>query len=335
MDTKLEYCVAIRTLGTAGEKYQTLLNSLQSQTIAPKKILVYIPYGYPAPKETIGIEQLVRCEKGMVTQRSLPFDEIDTEYVLFCDDDLYLPPNYVEKMFEGLLQMSGDCIAADAYQNNNMSLWEKVAIFLHSFVTPRKDDGWSVKIKRNASYSYNNHPSKSILRTESAPFASLLCSMTAYRAIHFEDERWMEKFSFAAGDDTLFYYKIHIMGYHVLMHEGTGLKHLDAQAGIRPNIEKKMYYHKMLLFIMWYRIVYQIRPQRKSTNWSSMWEKLRCISAFGWRCLFGVITLPLEVFHYKQPRFFIDYFRGLWAGWKYVRSEEYQRIPAFDAYANQ
>ena len=43
---EFDYCVAIRTLGTAGNKYQVLLDSLNSQTIKPKKILVYIPYGY-------------------------------------------------------------------------------------------------------------------------------------------------------------------------------------------------------------------------------------------------------------------------------------------------
>ena len=35
-----EYCVAIRTLGKAGDKYQALLDSLKAQTIQPKKILV-------------------------------------------------------------------------------------------------------------------------------------------------------------------------------------------------------------------------------------------------------------------------------------------------------
>lgn len=97
-----DYCVAIRTLGTAGEKYQTLLDSLKSQTFPPKHILVYIAEGYDLPKETIGFEEYIRTPKGMIAQRSLPFSEIDTDYVLFCDDDLYLPPNYVEKMFEGL-----------------------------------------------------------------------------------------------------------------------------------------------------------------------------------------------------------------------------------------
>lgn len=53
------YCVAIRTLGKAGEKYQRELDSLKNQTVQPQKILVYIAEGYELPKETIGIEQYI------------------------------------------------------------------------------------------------------------------------------------------------------------------------------------------------------------------------------------------------------------------------------------
>ena len=77
---------------------------------------------------------------------------------------------------------------------------------------------------------------------------------------------------------------------------------------------------------MWYRTIYNIKSKGR-------FEKLRCAAAFSWRCIFGVLTLPLEVLHYKQPRFFMDYFRGLWAGFRYVCSEEYRKMPAFDAYS--
>lgn len=50
----MNYTAVIRTLGKAGEKYQTLLESLDRQTIQPSKILVYIAEGYAIPKETIG-----------------------------------------------------------------------------------------------------------------------------------------------------------------------------------------------------------------------------------------------------------------------------------------
>ena len=320
-----EYSVAIRTLGTAGEKYQKLLDSLKEQTIQPKHIFVHIAEGSDLPKETIGIEEYIRTPKGMITQRSQPFDEIDTEYVLFCDDDLYLPPNCVEEMFKGINDNNGDCIAIGVYEMQKTSVKDKLMIFLHNFVTSRKDDGWDIKIKRNASYSYNKNPQQSIIFTQSAPGACCLCKMEIYHAIHFEDERWMENMSYAAGDDQLFYYKMHLMGNRVLKYLHSGVLHLDAQAGQRPTKANKMYLQKKNMFIMWYRTIYNIRSK-------SAWEKCRCIAAFTWRCLFGILTLPLEVLHYKQPRFFIDYFRGLWAGFKYVHSDEYKQIPAFDAY---
>ena len=325
---KREYCVAIRTLGTAGEKYQTLLESLVAQTLPPKKILVYIPHGYSAPKETVGVEQIVRCEKGMITQRSLSFDEIDTDYVLFCDDDLFLPPDYVEKMFQGLEENNGDCIAVNVYNHHKLSVAMKLAIFMHSFVTPRKNDGWLIRLKRNCSYSYNNNPQSNYMLTESAPGASCLCKMSVYKSIHFEDERWLENMKFPAGEDTLFYYKMHLMGFRVLQYMNSGAIHLDAQAGQRPNYTNKMFLQKKNMVAMWYRIIYNIRSK-------SSWEKFRCFMAFSWRCIFGVFTLPLEIFHYKQPRFLIDYFSGLYAGYKYVHSDEYKKIPSFDYYLDK
>ena len=71
-----EYTAVIRTLGTAGEKYQKLLDSLITQTFKPKDIIVYIAEGYSIPKETVGIEQYVYVKKGMVAQRALSYDEV-------------------------------------------------------------------------------------------------------------------------------------------------------------------------------------------------------------------------------------------------------------------
>ena len=100
----MEYTAVIRTLGKAGEKYQTLLESLLAQTVAPRNIIVYIAEGYDLPKETVGIERYVYVKKGMVAQRALPYDEVETEYILFLDDDLYFPCDGVEKLYETLLK---------------------------------------------------------------------------------------------------------------------------------------------------------------------------------------------------------------------------------------
>ena len=161
--------------------------------------------------------------------------------------------------------------------------------------------------------------------TESAAGACCLCKKNVYKAIHFEDERWLEVMKFPAGEDQLFYYKMHLMGYKVLMAQNVGIIHLDAQAGQRPTRSDKMYMQKMNHFSVWYRTIYNIRSK-------GCIEKTKCVLAFGWRCLFGILTLPLEAIHYKKIRFMWDYFRGLWAGYKYVRSDEYKAIPPFDYY---
>lgn len=322
---KREYCVAIRTLGTAGEKYQTLLDSLVAQTHPPKKILVYIPHGYPAPKETVGVEQIVRCEKGMVAQRSLPFDEVDSEYILFCDDDLYLPPDYVEKLFCGLEEYEGDCIVPQVFNHSGESWLMKCLVFLNNSSSVRNDDGWANKVKRDAGFSYNNHPTKTVLPTQTAAFASLLCKKSAYQAIHYEDERWLDSFSFASMDDQLFYYKLYLQGFRVLMHYDTGIQHLDAKAGVRVNAKNRMFFKKKLLFTIWYRTIYSIKNKSKT-------EKVLCSLAFTWRNLLGIIALIGDTIRFRESIYLLDYFRGLYAGYKYVKSEEYKEIPSYDYY---
>lgn len=110
-----QYTIAICTLGTSGEKFLETLRSCDRQIVRPEKILVYIPYGYALPKETIGKEEYIRCDKGMVTQRSLPFNEIQTEYILLFDDDLSFQEDFVKLLFDGLTEYNGDCISPDIY----------------------------------------------------------------------------------------------------------------------------------------------------------------------------------------------------------------------------
>ena len=45
----MTYSIAIRTLGTAGEKFRQELESIRTQTLQPDRVLVYIAEGYPRP----------------------------------------------------------------------------------------------------------------------------------------------------------------------------------------------------------------------------------------------------------------------------------------------
>lgn len=320
----MDYCVSIRTLGTAGEKYQTLLNSLDRQTIRPKKILVYIPFGYELPKETIGKEEYVRCPKGMVTQRSLPFDEIDTDFILFCDDDIWLADDFVESLFKGLQDNNGDCIAPDVFRIQEMSTLGKIKKAIAGYAFPRKDDGWAFRIMRNASYTYNAQPSKAVLPTESAAFACLLIKKKIYQSIHYYDERWMEDFGYPLGDDLLFFNKLFIMGYVTLVHYQAGIKHLDAGGGSRTFIADKFRKGIALDFVIQYRIKYSLKD-------NSVFEKLLCICSTFIKNAEQLLFISAK--ELMRGNFvFVNYLKGIRDGYKYIHSNKYKQIPAFDAY---
>ena len=145
----MEYTAVIRTLGKAGEKYQTLLDSLVSQTIPPKAIIVYIAEGYPIPAETVGIERYVYVKKGMVAQRALRYDEVDTEYMLFLDDDVFLPDDAVATLYKEMMTFVADVISPDVFPNSERSRISSFLMSVSGRMRARKDDGkWAYKILR-------------------------------------------------------------------------------------------------------------------------------------------------------------------------------------------
>lgn len=320
-----DYCACIRTLGKAGEKYQTLLDSLKHQTIQPKKILVYIPYGYDLPKETIGIEQYVRCEKGMVHQRSLPFDEVDTEWILFLDDDLYIPEDGIEKLFIGLEENQGDCISPDIFQVQNMPLAGKLMASLH-FTFPRYPDSWAFKLWQNGSYTYNNNPSKAVLQSQSAAGACFLLKKEVLLAIHFNDEQWMDEFRYPIGDDMMMAYKIHILGFRLLIHYDTSFVHLDAGGGRINNPSERYLLTQTVWFVLWYRAFYKL----KHSTWKS---KIMAVVAYVlrelWSFFLGAIPRSIK---YRNLDSVIYFFKKYKMGLDYVKSEEYRKIPYYDEY---
>lgn len=315
------YSVSIRTLGTAGEKYQETLNSVARQTVKPEKVLVYIPHGYALPKETIGIEEYVRCDKGMVTQRSQPFDEITSEYILFLDDDLSFEADFVKKLFDGLLTMDGDCISPDIYRCHENNWLIKVRDYLGGTKFHFKKD-WSFIIRNDSHYSYNNNPKKKVLLSQSGAGASYLCRKTAYQSIHFEDERWMETYPYACGDDQLFFYKLYLYGFKVLTSFDTEILHLDAGAGHLKDKTKFNYYFAYLDYIIWRRSVFEVKTTKIAKLWSTC-----CYSIF--YPLRGLPITILRTIKHRSFIFFIQGFKAMRDARKYTKSEEYKSIPKY------
>lgn len=254
----MEYTAVIRTLGTAGEKYQKLLDSLMQQTVRPKAIVVYIAEGYSQPKETVGVEQYVWVKKGMVAQRALRYEEVKTEWMLCLDDDLLLSSHFVETLFSQLSQTNGDVISPDIFPNAQRPLKSKMLMAFSGRMLPHRDDGkWAYCVMRNAGFSYNNHPHKSVYRSQTNAGACFLCRKADFLRVHFEDELWHDSMPYALGDDQTMYYKMHLHGQKVLTSFSSDIEHLDAGNNLVPEKERKLLYCDVFFkTVFWWRFLY-------------------------------------------------------------------------------
>ena len=225
----MEYTAIIRTLGRAGAKYQATLDSLARQTLQPAAILVYIAEGYALPAETIGRERYIRCPKGMVAQRALPYDEVDTEWCLFLDDDVSLPPDGVERLYAALTEHGADVVSPDVFPNADRPKKAQLMMALVGKCRPRYGNSrWGYKIMRGGGYSYNARPRRSVYESQTNAGPCFMCRKQAMLNIHFEEELWMDKLPYALGEDQVMYYKMYRRGYKILTVYDSGIVHLDA-----------------------------------------------------------------------------------------------------------
>lgn len=267
----MSYSIAIRTLGTAGEKYQRELDSIARQTYQPDKIVVYIPHGYDLPKETIGREQFVHCDKGMIAQRAVKFDEIDSEYILLLDDDVELSDDMCEKLMADAVAADADCVALNAHGSHKAELKKTISNWLSNTI-PHHDKDWAIKIGRSSHFRYNPNPSK-MMKTMSGVGFAILVKKSALLEIHFEDERWLDMLKYAFMDDQLFVYKFHLYGFKTFMHYGLNLKHLDAGSSHYRDFKKMNYVTGMARYVCWHRSIFSTQKSSlgKIYAWLSYW----------------------------------------------------------------
>lgn len=314
----MEYTAVIRTLGTAGEKYQTVLNSLNRQTVQPSKILVYIAEGYAIPKETIGKEQYIYVKKGMVAQRALPYHEVDTEFILFLDDDVYLPETAVEQLYQYLVDNDADVISPDVFPNAERSFLGKCLMILSGRMVARKDDGkWGYKVMRNSGYSYNNHPKPGVYWSQTNAGPCFFCSKSDFLKIHFEEELWMDNLKYAQGDDQVMFYKMYLSGLKQLTWFGSGIKHLDAGSSMINEEKEKMLIYSDFRFktIFWHRFIYQPDKNFLSRLWS--------IICIGYALVFTLFISTLKcncnILRLK--------YRAIKEACQFIKSKEYKNLP--------
>lgn len=314
------YCAVIRTLGTAGVMFEIEINSLLAQFIPPEKIIAYIPDGYNIPifpnSEKI---EWIRSPKGMITQRSLPFDEVTTEWILFLDDDVYLAPDSVEKLFEGIAEYNGDAIS---FGNRKKQTLKTIVVNLCYGGRPHRSDIWATKVNKGGRYSYNINPPRNVMRSQSGYGPCGLVKKSVYKAIHFEEERWQEDVSgYCLGDDQLFYNKMYLMGYKVLVHYDSDIVHLNASVSHKKNDRLVCKKSITQLSLVWHRSSYQLA--------TGTFDRLSRIAAFiGCQSIELAVRIAKTIV-YRKWYYVPDFFKALLDGYKFTKTERYKSLPKF------
>lgn len=327
MKEDIKYSVAIRTIGKGGDKYIRELQSLHAQTIKPQHIYVFLACGFERPKTQVGIEEYIETPKGLVHQRAAT-NSIDDEYVLIIDDDVYFPPDAIERMYNALHEYQADCVAPDTFPSQSLSLVKKAIAFFSNNVSPRRNDGWAIKIKASGAFSYNNWPPRGgFLPTMSAAGTALFLKTATWRGIHYEDEIWIDDFPPGSfGEDQVMFYKLYINGYKVLMWYDSGCVHLDAKTNkASAKTYEKLYYRSMSLYLTWHRTLYSVDKRNKIRRIGH--NRLCC--AFLWRYVCGSFTRFVFSMMNGSLRFLVAYIHGIKEAQRFVKNGNYRNLHSF------
>lgn len=194
----------------------------------------------------------------MVAQRALTYKEVETDWILFLDDDVYLPPNGVEQLFNAVEKYGADVVSPNTFENHKLAGIVKVMNIILGKAMPFKSDTEAYKVIRSGGFAYNSNPTKDFYWSESNAGPCFLCKKKTFIDIHFEDETWLDESPYALPDDQVMFYKMHLAGYKVATLFNSGIIHLDAGTAVGASadrIEKMLYSEVKNQIIFWHRFI--------------------------------------------------------------------------------
>lgn len=318
----LDYSVIIRTTGKAGEKYARLLKSIENLNPQPKEIIVVLPEGYTPPKESLVKEKVYYCPKGMVIQRLHGIQQCTTRYALITDDDIAFEPDFISKLYTPLVDGKYGFSAGpllDFFPKPGVQticsalIGAAMPTFFHKerYNTILKTTGYSFNRKIKVG-------SKQLYETQSAPWTCFFADMEAMKAIHFEDELWLDKHGYSAHDDTTMFYKAWLCGRKAVIVSDAFYEHLDAGTSRKENYEKVEYSNGFNTVVFWHRFLYS---QEKGV------KKLWCQACLEYRIFVQKMFNFMNAIRGKMTKTERKAFStGVAAGKVWIKSEEYATI---------
>lgn len=324
----MEYTVTIRTLGTAGEKYQRTLDSIKRQTIQPKEIIIVLPYGYEAPKEKLGYERFVYSEKGMLSQRITGINLCTTELILAIDDDVEFKSDFIESLIRTLQTTKADFVSPIVRDVNYSNIPKKKDNILSisnikgwlmgiSYKAYLKSD-YLVEINRAGGFVVNINTIENKQYYNQTGHGTCIFGKTQnLKKIRFEEEIWLQDTKYALPEDMVMFYKIFLYGNKTAMNNNVCFIHLDAGTSLM-NEDKKLnntFASARNGLIFWYKFVYTQRDKK-------LLSILCFIRRIFFTCLFSFIKGVVHL-DFKQFR---TYIKAYIDGFKYIKSDKYKPL---------
>ena len=315
---KLTYSIAIRTLGTGGEKYRMLLESITHQSLSPERVLVYIAEGYVIPDFRVGKEEYVVVPKGMARQRILPYDEISSDCILLLDDDVRLGETAAERLLKTLTEHQADCVGSDTFHNQDMSWKQKVAAFLLGGVYSHCNEHWAFCVLPTGAFSYNKKPQPRFYLSESCAGPAALWRKESFQALHLEDELWLDALGFSYGDDLVEFYKLAVNGFRLGIDYGVEIEHMDGKtsSGNFKRQRNRLELRTKAQFIIWWRCFWQ----------TTRFSKTTMVLRFSLKMLYLFVLSLLATPLLQKWDFPLQFLRGLKAGWQFVHTPQFKSL---------
>jgi hypothetical protein len=227
-------------------------------------------------------------------------------------------------MLKALTEHKADAVGADVFKNHEMRFLDKVYPALVNLVFPHWSRRWAFKVRRNGSFSYNNHPIRSFYWSQSCGGPVILFRKDAFSKFHPEDELWLESLGFPYGEDQLETYKFYSNGGHLGVLYDSGVTNLDAQsssAAFRKSAEH-IYVRTKAQYMVWYRSIYR---NGKDTAVS----RLASAISFGFKTFWLMLVMCGAAIIKWDRHFISSYIKGLRDGIRAVCSSEFRNLPPY------
>lgn len=300
---QLDYSVVIRTLGTSGEKYHSLLKSVKNQTVQPREVVVVMAHGYTLPPFHIENERVVWTRKGMVNQRQVGFEESKSPYLLVLDDDISFENDFVEKMFRQMQSTGADCIFPVTGFGGGKSRFQKIRSFLLGAKRySSSQNKYYLRIGNTGGTIVNTSMAKDERHwCQTANFQCFFIKREMALDTHLEKEMWLEDTGYAWPDDQVFFYKAYLKGFKTLLTPDIFYNHLDAKSGNVKSDKtyKDNFLHQRNITIFWYRFLW-----KPACGWR---KKVALVAGLSYRIC--VMTLFYMIKCMVRGKF-VDVFKG-------------------------